>query len=123
MKKKLKRKIWIFSTSIFLAYITIFTLNPTIWISILPIIIPTGILTVGLPAYAIIKNVKNSLEQKNKEQIVATEELNTENDQNIKIKEKPMNNNIEIHLEQETQFEQNSNQKEKPKMKTKGTIH
>lgn len=123
MKKKLKRKIWTTSTALFIIYITILILNPTIWISILPIIIPTGMITVGLPTY----NIKNSLKQKNKEQKISTKKLNIETNQNMEIEKKIITNDIERekfnHIELETQYEQNINQEEKPKVKTKGTIH
>lgn len=127
MKKKLKRKIWTTSTALFLIYITILILNPTIWISILPIIIPTGMITVGLPTYNIIKNTRDYLEQKNKEQKISTKKLNIETNQNMEIEKKIITNDIERekfnHIELETQYEQNINQEEKPKVKTKGTIH
>lgn len=127
MKKKLKRKIWTTSTALFLIYITILILNPTIWISILPIIIPTGMITVGLPTYNIIKNTRDYLEQKNKEQKISTKKLNIETYQNMEIEKKIITNDIERekfnHIELETQYEQNINQEEKPKVKTKGTIH
>lgn len=63
MKKKLKKKIWIISSVILLTYIAAIILNPTAWIALLPIIIPAGILTIGLPAYSIIRNTKETLEK------------------------------------------------------------
>lgn len=126
-KKKLKKKIWITATAILLTYTTILILNPTIWVAILPIIIPTGILTVGLPTYAIIKSVKDSLEQKNKKQDILTQEKNIETAKNIRIKEEITTNNIikenNATMQLETQYKQDTNVENKPKIKTKGTIH
>lgn len=60
---KLKRKIWIISTVILTVYIACLIANPTIWTALLPVIIPSAILTVGIPGYAITKHIKYTLEK------------------------------------------------------------
>ena len=62
-KKKLKKKVWMTSALVLGVYITALIINPTIWTILLPIIIPTGLLTVGIPTYAVINRTHESLKK------------------------------------------------------------
>ena len=121
---KKKKKIWSTSLSLFAIYLTILIVNPNIWLILLPIIIPTGALTIGIPGYAIIKNSKDSLEKKAKEQELSLKEDKENNCEIEKTKVntiKTENNEIENILD--IQNEKIEIKQEKPKIKTKGTIH
>lgn len=121
MKRKIKKKIWIISIILLVIYIITLVINPSVWISLLPIIIPTGILTVGIPSYAIIRNTKEEIEQIVEIHTKQIQECNT--NQNTKAIEKTATNNNQINAILKPQYEQEQNQEEKPKIKTKGTIH
>lgn len=121
MKKKLKKKIWIISAVILIAYITAVILNPTALIALLPIIIPSFGLTVGIPIYSITKYVKDSMEKETNTPVITAKEKNTQNNQNIKQKEKTVTNKINNNA-LNTHYESEVNQEEKVKIKTKGTI-
>lgn len=120
LKKRLKKKIWIISTIILLVYVTILILNPTILTALLPIIIPTFVLTVGLPGYAIFKYVKEILEEKSYSKTIKDDTQSIEQKQKL---EKKVIESSEEHIFLETDYEPNIYQEDKPKIKTKGTIH
>ena len=86
MKKKLKKKIWIIATVILTIYSALLIANPTIWTALLPIIIPSGILTIGIPTYAIVKNSKDMLEKTSEKQI--TTSINIKKETEVSKKEK-----------------------------------
>lgn len=119
MKKKLKKKIWIISTTILLVYIAALIAKPTIVNALLPIIIPTTILTTGIPSYAVIKNLTETLEEKNKTLIKNNTNTNNQNqlEKEKTISQKTLNNEEQIFYE--TNYQQP--QQDKPKVKTKGT--
>lgn len=87
--KKLKRKVWIISTIILISYITALILKPTALTALLPIIIPTALLTVGIPTYAIIRNSKDTLknleQDKPKKIILQNTKTNTKIKQNTDL--------------------------------------
>lgn len=120
LKKRLKKKIWIISTIILLVYVTILILNPTILTALLPIIIPTFVLTVGLPSYAIFKYVKEISEEKAYSKTVKDDSQSIEQKHEL---EKKVIESSEEHIFLETDYEPNIYQEDKPKIKTKGTIH
>lgn len=117
MKKKLKKKIWVISTIILSVYIGALIIKPTIWLALIPIIIPTTLLTTGIPTYAIIKNKKENI--KNSYTKVETNNKINEETKSINktIADKPTTN-IEINKLEEPHIETNI---EKVKVKTKGT--
>lgn len=119
-KTKLKKKIWIISSITLVAYIFLLATNPTAWLTLLPIIIPTGILTVGIPAYAIMKHTQESLENLSNQSSDFEKNNTNINEQSIKkiTTDKPI---IQINEFSEPQYEREVN-KEKKKIKTKGTI-
>ena len=118
-KKKLKKKIWVISLVVLVTYVVALILNPTALTALLPIIISASILMVGLPAYAIIKSIKenfqteteinNVTEMDNIEPVLEKEK--TYDDSNIK------ENDIIIQETYEPSY-----QKDRVKVKTKGTI-
>lgn len=120
---KLKRKIWIISTIILSAYIIALISNPTVWTALLPVIIPSAILTIGIPGYAITKHIKYMLEKETLK--LSKSEDKIESLQNTKQTEKKVTNNItenkKIDVVLEPQYEQTTIKKDKPKVKTKGT--
>ena len=61
--KHLKRKVLGISTFIFLFYLALLIANPSIWSALIPIIIPSGGLTIGLVIYDVFK-YKNDKEKK-----------------------------------------------------------
>lgn len=68
---KLTKKIWLTAFMILITFTGIAFLNLDILITLLPIIIPSGILTLGMPPYLIIKQVlkdMNQIEQKSKKE-------------------------------------------------------
>lgn len=122
MKRKIKKKIWIISIILLVIYIITLVINPSAWISLLPIIIPTGILTVGIPSYAIIRNTKKEIEQIVEIHTKQTQECNT--NQNTKAIEKKATDKHQIRISNliEPQYKIEE-KREKNKVKTKGTIH
>lgn len=118
MKTKLKRKIWTISTFILLTYITLLIIKPTVWTALIPIIIPSAGLTIGIPTYAIIKNTKNNLEKTEQQTIYKQETKNIGNKHTLK-KDTTKTQEIYMNLEN-TNLE---TKQEKVKVKTKGTIH
>lgn len=123
MKKKLKKKIWIISATILLIYTIALISNPTIITALLPIIIPTAILTVGIPSYAVIKHLTEMLEKQNKILTKTNHDINSNSENQIK-QEKNISPKI-IHNEEQIIYKTNhqQSQPDKPKVKTKGTIH
>lgn len=79
MIKKLKRKVWCISTLILGVYIAALIANPSIWMALLPIIIPTTTLTIGIPTYTIIKNNKHQIKETSNKEI----SINNRNNENI----------------------------------------
>lgn len=61
---KLARKIWLTSFMILITFTMIAILNFNIIVTLLPIIIPSGILTLGLPPYLAIKQVGKDISKK-----------------------------------------------------------
>lgn len=112
-KSKLKRKIWLTSTIILISYIIALITNPTTIIALLPIIVITGGLTIAIPAYAIIKNTKDIIKEKDnqyKEDIKDVQNNNKSlSKENTSNKDYEINNYIEY-----------DNQIDKPKIKTIG---
>lgn len=118
--KKLKRKIWFISSIVLVSYTVALILNPTSVMTLLPIIIPAGVLTFGLPAYAIIKNTKDSIEKIPTKTSVLNEDNNAIKTKNKKEKFNNENNE-QLNIISEIQIEQNKS--DKPKIKSKGTIN
>lgn len=86
---KLVRKIWLTSFMIWITFIAIAILNFNIIITLLPIIIPSTILTFGMPPYFIIKQAMNDIKIKKQktEKLGQQEEINfKQNKQRIKEK-------------------------------------
>ena len=105
MIKKLKRKVWLISTLILGVYITALIANPSIWTVLLPVIIPTTTLTIGIPTYTVIKHNKQLVkETSNNETIINT---NNETNKNINTEKtiKPMH--IDITDNYQTNIEKN----------------
>ena len=115
MNKKLKKKIWIISSIILTAYIGTLIIYPSSWLSLLPIIIPTSVLTIGIPTYSIIKCKKSKIEKtvEKPETKIKVNEFKT--NQNIK----QINKNYQLNPISE--FRQEEKIEDKPKIKTKGT--
>lgn len=67
-------------------------LNPTALTALLPIIIPSGLLTIGIPTYAIIKNTKNSLEKNPTKKITTINQQSEPNTTKKEIADKKINN-------------------------------
>ena len=111
---KLKRKLWRISLLMLLTYITVLILNPSSLITLLPIIIPAGIITITIPAYTIIKNKKEPIKKE-----VNKLDNKKENQNNVK---KTNSNNL-INTNQINTTIEPQNKQEKPKIKTKGTIN
>lgn len=123
MIKKLKKKVWGISTVILLVYITTLILNPTAWTALLPIIIPSGLLTVGIPVYAITKNMKNSLEKTENSSTTIIEEQPINNEKEKAAEKEVVNAQTKInqsYINLESQYE--PTKQEKNKIKSKGTM-
>lgn len=116
LKKRLKKKIWVISTIILLAYLVTLAFNLYAWATLLPFIIPTSILTLGIPIYDIIKHVNaNSINDVNNITIEECPNIDEKvaNEGDL-LKEDyilPQDNDINLYLD------------DKPKIKTKGTIN
>ena len=131
--KKLKKKVWIISTIILITYITALILKPTIITALLPIIIPTTFLTVGIPTYAIIRNSKDTLKKLEEDKPQKIIKRNTKTTSKTKqttdlIDDIANDKNLTSETKKKmletlkTEYEQN-NQTEKNNQKTKGTIN
>jgi len=117
---KLKRKIWLISTVVLAVYSICLIINPTVWTALLPVIIPTTILTVGIPAYAVTKHMKSMLETETLNYSNTQSKIeNTNKKENIITKNEDINKKINNHLE--LQYEPIINKEGKQKVKTKGT--
>lgn len=118
---KLRKKIWRTSSIVLLAYTIILIAKPTIWLALLPIIIPTSILTLAPIAYSITKLIKNTLEDTTSNNIIdnTNEEKNSYQE---KTNQKEIRKNNQITTNQIISYEETTI-KEKNKVKTKGTIH
>ena len=64
---------------------------PAIWLKMLPLIAPTGILTVSIPAYAVIRNIKEVIEKESEKQNSKPINMN----QQTPIIEKKKNNSVQ----------------------------
>lgn len=102
-KKKLKG-VLVLSTPLLILYSLALIFAPSIILVLLPIIICMVILTVGVPSYAIIKNIKDTMETKNK--AMENNKLNTKKE-NAKIIQKELEeNNIENLPINENKFDE-----------------
>ena len=115
--KKLKRKIWIISTIVLIVYIYLLIVNPTIWSILLPIIIASSSLTIGIPVYNnfIKKNDKENMKIKTQEYI----DNFISNNKTIEKEETKNNYNNHLSIEEINSV---GGELDRPKIKTKGTI-
>jgi len=121
---RLKGKILITLLVILVLYSGVLLIAPNSWLVLLPIIIPAGILTVGIPGYIIIKTFKDTLEnESDKYDLKETKKTN----QLLNSKEKTITNkqtnNMQVNVFSEPEYEYMSETvQERNKVKTKGTI-
>lgn len=123
LKKKLKNRIWIISSISLSACSIVLLMTSAHWVTLLPIIIPAGIFTIGIPAYDIVKTTKENSNYLYKQPAVLKEkdiysrkELRS-NEMVIK-----QTNNMELDENLYPQYELEITQ-DNNKVKTKGTIH
>ena len=118
LKRKIKNRIWLFSLVLLLCSILAVINSPIVWVKLLPIIIPTFGLTVGVPAYSIFRYVKDGTKKLEVQAQISNEYLDEhlkEKSQNVSINNSSKNYDITYEGCETTQ--------EKNKVKTKGTIH
>lgn len=113
---KLKRKIWLISSIILLSYIVALVINPTTIMALLPIVVITGGLTIVIPAYAIVKNINNEINQKNNQCIKEIETNQYEKNKSFEA----INENISNKDYETNNYIEYNDQLDKPKVKTIG---
>lgn len=120
---KLERKIWLTAFMILITFTAIAVLNLDIIITLLPIIISSGILTLGMPPYLIIKQSIKDMKQIEQEAKKHNQEKEIEFNQNRqKIKEEIESIKIENFYEKSQEIE-SENMQQKRKIIKKGTMY
>lgn len=120
IKRKLKRNIWVTASLILGTYITILVINPSIWLLLLPVIIPSSFLTIGIPAFSIKKLLKGKKIELEKG--ININNLKNDTIENVDVKTNATSlNNINLYHQVESSYELNNY--DTPKIKKKGTIH
>lgn len=89
-KKKLKG-VLVLSTPLLILYSLALIFAPSISLVLIPLIISAVVLTVGVPSYAIIKNIKDTMETKNK--AMENNKIDTKKE-STKIMQKELEENI-----------------------------
>lgn len=117
LKRKIKNRVWLFSLIMLMCSLIAVISSHTIWIKMLPIIVPTSTLTLGITIYNISKYIK--INNKSLEIEPKTSGNNLDNDCLQKDDYTSIDSYSKIYVEDEY-YEATQ---ERNKIKTKGTIH
>ena len=116
-----KYKLWLATMLVFLIYTFILFIEPSIYLSILPIIISTGVIGITIPSHSIYNHIKEKNKKNNEQETIINLNNNNKTKEKIENNIKKTENNIELNLINEM-LNETSERKEKIKIKTKGTI-